>query len=424
MSRPRAMSRSSVALDNLRAIVILIVLAFHSVLAYLQFVPAIRPGFDEPPYDWRAFPIVDSQRWLGFDLFCAWQDVYLMALMFLLSGLFVWSSLSRKKSRAFVRDRVLRLGVPFVFGVILLIPIAVYPAYLTTGGDPSLAAYSRHYFALPFWPNGQLWFLWQLLALNFIVAGLNVLAPNALKALGRWCVAAGKRPGYCFAVLVAVSTLAYVPLAYAFNPWAWSNSGPLAVQFSRALLDGVYFFAGVGIGVAGVDRGLLAADGALARRWALWLAAALGLLFLWMAVTSLTLNGAASLGIDIASDLSFVLACAAGCFFLIGASLRFGGRRSLILDALSANAYSLYLVHYDFVVWLQYALLGSALFAVVKGAVVFACTSTLSLIATALAQRHPFSARLIGATPYAAATTRSLLRSPADLYARLRELVS
>ena len=97
MPRAITMSRSSLALDNLRAVVILIVLAFHSVLAYVQWIPASAVGFNDPPYQWRSFPILDSHRWFGFDLFCAWQDVYLMSLMFLLSGLFVWPSLSRKK---------------------------------------------------------------------------------------------------------------------------------------------------------------------------------------------------------------------------------------------------------------------------------------------------------------------------------------
>jgi hypothetical protein len=35
------MSRSSIALSNLRAVVIIIVLAFHAVLAYLASLPAV-----------------------------------------------------------------------------------------------------------------------------------------------------------------------------------------------------------------------------------------------------------------------------------------------------------------------------------------------------------------------------------------------
>ena len=92
------MSATSLALSNLRAIVILIVLGFHSILAYLGSLPSDPHRFDAPPYDWQAFPIIDSQRWFGFDLFCAWNDVCLMSLMFFLSGLFVWPSLQRKQS--------------------------------------------------------------------------------------------------------------------------------------------------------------------------------------------------------------------------------------------------------------------------------------------------------------------------------------
>src|SRR5438874_2701787 len=99
------MSRSSIALVNLRAFVILIVLAFHSVLPYLASLPPNSYPFDAAPYLWLAFPVIDSERWFGFDLFCAWQDVSLMTLMFFLSGLFVPTSLGRKGSRRFVSDR-------------------------------------------------------------------------------------------------------------------------------------------------------------------------------------------------------------------------------------------------------------------------------------------------------------------------------
>jgi hypothetical protein len=398
------MSPSSKALSNLRAIVILIVLGFHSMLAYLVWVPiTAAPDFDSPPYAWRTFPIIDSHRFFGFDLFCAWQDVYLMALMFFLSGLFVWPSLARKSDWGYLRDRVLRLGVPFGFGILVLIPLALYPAYRVTAADPGVAAYWDAWLALPFWTNGPLWFLWQLLALNIVVAGLHRLMPNAIAALGRWSARA--HFARYFVALLAVSALAYVPLAIMFTPWAWSDSGFLSVQFCRPLLYAVYFFAGVGLGTAGLDRGILGVDGILARHWARWLAAALASLFLWMGFTGLTLNGPAPIAIAVASDLSFVLACATGCFFLIAASLHFATKQSRLLDSLSANAYGLYLVHYDFVVWLQYALLGTALFAMVKAAIVFTGTLVLSWISVLAVQRIPFGAQLIGSPRRAVATS-------------------
>jgi len=71
MALPATMSRSSLALHNLRAVVILIVLAFHAVLAYVQFIPEHPAAFNKAPYMWGSFPIADSSRWFGFDLFCA-----------------------------------------------------------------------------------------------------------------------------------------------------------------------------------------------------------------------------------------------------------------------------------------------------------------------------------------------------------------
>jgi surface polysaccharide O-acyltransferase-like enzyme len=124
-----------------------------------------------------------------------------------------------------------------------------------------------------------------------------------------------------------------------------------------------------------------------------------------MGLTGLTMNGDASLGIEIASYLGFVLACATGCFFFIGACLRFATERSRLLDSLSGNAYGLYLIHYDFVVWLQYVLMATVLFAVIKAAIVFAGTLVLSWATALAAQRIPLGARLIGATPRMAATS-------------------
>ncbi len=393
-----AAARTSLALSNMRALVILTVLAFHSVLAYLGSLgPAAFP-FDDAPFKWRAFPIVDSHRWYGFDLFCAWQDVYLMSLMFFLSALFTWPSLKRKGAWTFLGDRFLRLAVPFAFALIVVMPVALYPVYRVTAVDPGLAAYARHLLALPFWPNGPMWFLWQLLALTVMAAGLHRFAPHWVEVLGRCSSAAGTRPGRYFIGLATVSALAYVPLALIFTPWDWSNHGPFAIQLSRPLHYAVYYFAGLGVGAFGLERGLLAPDGKLVRAWAVWLALALAFLMLWMGTMALTMSdgAAAPLLLRVAVDVSFVLACASGCFFVMAGCLRFGTRQSRILDNLASKSFGLYLFHYVFVVWLQYALLGVALFAIGKAAIVFSGTLALAWATTAAMRFVPFGAILLG----------------------------
>jgi glucan biosynthesis protein C len=407
------MTRSSLALSNLRAFVILIVLAFHSVLAYLGSLPAVQEPFDSPPYGWQAIPIVDSHRWFGFDLFCAFQDVYLMTFMFFLSGLFVWPSLRRKGARTFLYDRLVRLGVPFVLAVCLLMPIAHYPVYRVTALDPSWAAFWQHWSALPIWPSGPQWFLWELLVLTMLAAGLFWLAPKGGEMLGRLAASAGERPGRFFVGLAAASAVAYVPLAVLFTPWEWSQLGPFGFQLSRPLHYAVYFFAGVGIGAHGIERGLLSADGMLARRWAIWLGAAFAGFLLWILPTAATMEewGKNWPGMQIAADFGFVISCATACFFFAAVFLRFATRRSRIFDSLSENAYGMYLVHYVFVIWLQYLLLGAALFAIAKASIVFVLTLLLSWAATATMCRIPLGARLVG-TERLGAERRVLVKAP------------
>ena len=390
---------TSLALSNLRALVILVVLAFHSVLAYLGSLTVTAFPFDDSPYKWRAFPIVDSHRWFGFDIFCAWQDVYLMSLMFFLSALFTWPGLRRKQTGKFLADRCLRLGVPFVFALTVVMPLALYPVYRVTAVDPTLLGYVRHYQALPFWPNGPMWFLWQLLALTAVAAGLHRFAPQWIERLGRLSASAGNRPGRFFLALATASALAYVPLALIFTPWDWSNHGPLAFQLSRPLHYAVFYLAGLGVGAYGYERGLLAQDGMLARRWAVWLAGALAAFVLWMGLTALGMNDtmADSIALQSAVGVSFALACASGCLCVMAACLRFGVHRSRILDDLSQKSFGLYLLHYIFVVWLQYALLGVAVFAIAKAMFVFGGTVLLAWAATAALQSVPLGARLIGA---------------------------
>src|SRR4030095_5590724 len=229
------MARTSLVLSNLRGIVILIVLAFHSVLAYLDSLPEKASRFDAPPYGWPATPIIDSQRWLGFDLFCAWHDVYLMSLMYFLSGLFVWASLMRKGRGPFLSDRLLRLLLPLIPAVFVLMPVALYPSYLATASEPSIAEYWQQFLALPFWPSGPQWFLWHLLALNILAAAIHRIAPGTGRELGRWAASIGAHPARFYLVLAAASAVAYVPLALIYSPWSWFQLGPFAVQWCPPL---------------------------------------------------------------------------------------------------------------------------------------------------------------------------------------------
>jgi surface polysaccharide O-acyltransferase-like enzyme len=168
----------------------------------------------------------------------------------------------------------------------------------------------------------------------------------------------------------------------------------------------LYFFAGAGLGAYGIERGLLGPDGALIRYWRVWLGLALGSFALWLGVTALVVEsrGPVAISLRIIDDLSFVVACLCNTFGVLALGLRFAASRRGWLDNLKESAFGIYLVHYVFVIWLQYALLPADLPGIVKAVFVFAGTVSLSWGITAGARHlRAFIASSMAGGPGAAA---------------------
>jgi peptidoglycan/LPS O-acetylase OafA/YrhL len=98
------------ALAYLRAFLVVLVVAHHSVITYIDGPTSFPKSLLTNPPWWRAFPVIDPRaHWAGFNLFTGFRDDFFMSLMFLVSGLFVWSSLRRNGNATFLRDRIKRL---------------------------------------------------------------------------------------------------------------------------------------------------------------------------------------------------------------------------------------------------------------------------------------------------------------------------
>lgn len=392
------MSAVSLALRSLRGVAILLILAFHCFSAYIVNQPAQPPPFDLAPYQWRAMPIIDSERWLGFDLFCAFQFLYLMQLMFFLSGLFVWPSLARRGAGKFIGHRLVRLGVPFVVGVYLVMPVAFYPVYRVTAVDPSWTAFWLHWDALPITPSGPMWFLWFLIALNVMAAAICRWVPAIDVVLARPLAGAAARPGRLLFVVVCVTAAAYLPLSAIYTPWKWVGVGPFEVQAAFAPQYALYFLLGLAVGAHGYDRGLLDPRGMLVRRWPVWVAGTFLAFFLWVIPTTLIVKApvAPVAILAVIGDLGLVIFAAAACFSIAAVFLRFAAVHwAPMFDTVSENAYGIYFFHYLFALWAQFLLLDLAVPAVGKGLIVFAATATLSWAASVLVNRLLASGRTL-----------------------------
>jgi peptidoglycan/LPS O-acetylase OafA/YrhL len=347
-------------------------------------------------------PIVDAQRWGGFDLLAIFNDTFFMALMFLLSGLFVWPSLKRKGGARFLRDRILRLGLPFAVAAGILMPLAYYPSYAVTGADPGFAAYARAWLSLGFWPSGPAWFISLLFVFDAVAAVVYILwrrwtanrqGPQHLGLYGR--------PAAFVAMLLAVSALVYVPMELNFGALRWLAFGPFLFQASRPLLYATYFLAGLQLGAFGTESNFLAHNGELARRWRIWLSAGLAAYVLQLGVIAMLVlpvnrdHLPLPLAARLLNDFTFVLCCGTISFAFIVIFRRFAVARRPIFDNLSASSYGMYLVHYPVVVWLQFAMLAISLSPIAKASIVYTGAVAQSWAIVVALRRAPVIARVL-----------------------------
>jgi surface polysaccharide O-acyltransferase-like enzyme len=369
-----------VPLDRARTFVILLVLLHHSVVNYTYFGNG------------------DRMRWLGFDLIVLFNDSFFMAFMFLTSGLFVHDSVTRKGAAIFVRDRGWRLGLPLLVSIFVLIPLAYYPTFLryhlpeTT--DLNFLHFWWHTITVGPWPSGPSWFLWVLLALDLIAAAVWRAAPGAIAALGRSIFSLRERPATAFATFLLFSVASYLPMHLAFGDDSWFEPGrfPFPIQTSRIFLYAGYFFVGIGIGAVNLRTGLLDEGGALARRWPVWLGFAVVFYGAILALVYIHHNWVANFDAPPTSwradyGLAFSMFSAAMAFTVPAILLRFARSNWRLLDAMQPSAYGIYLLHYVFIIWLQYAVYDASFHAGVKFAIVFVGTLAMSWGLTLLLRR-------------------------------------
>jgi len=373
---PRTRSRNA-ALDHARTFLTLVVVLHHAVIPYTYF------GHTDP------------KSFIGFDCIVLATDSFFMAMFFFLSGLFVWPGLGHKPLPVFLRDRLLRLGLPFAIAALTLIPLAYYAIELRAHPEANFAAFWWKTVTVGPWPSGPVWFIWVLLAFDVTASLLYRVSPTLLAPINRLSLRSHDRPVDFFYVLLAVTAILYVPLRVYFGPNHWFEFGPFSVQSNRLLLYAAYFFIGAGIGAASLERGLLGAEGQLSQRglgaWVVVTLVPYALLWILIAIKREVLGNPPVQPdwYEAAYGLCFVMFSAAIMFAILAYFLNHRRTEFSVLDSMQADAYGMFLVHYPIVLWLQYWLYDFDMPAIVKAAIAFVGTTLLSWGATRLLRQIP-----------------------------------
>ena len=318
-------------------------------------------------------PVIDHARWAGARILVGFNEITLMSLMFFLSGLFLWPSLTRKGAGAYVRDRVARLAIPFLASGGLVAALAYYPTYLQASGpNAGVSGYIHGWLTLNHWITGPAWFLLILFIYDVAASLLYAVAPHWGERLAKLAAGAKQRPLRFCLLVMACSAAAYLPLALLFGAYDWWHIGFFWVQSSRALHYAVYFILGA------------------AKHWRWWALAGVGCFLIVGNLLQFTVDKhlEATLAWGALADTGWVICCALLAFALMAVFIRFA-RRSRVLDSFAANSYGMYLVHYVFITWTQYVLLTVNMPPALKALVVLVVAVSASWLIIAQLRRIP-----------------------------------
>jgi len=245
------------------------------------------------------------------------------------------------------------------------------------------------------WQSGPVWFVWVLFVLDFSAAVLFRTTPKILEPINRLSLRGFHDPVFFFIIFTITTLIVYVPLRLYYGPNYWFEFGPFSVQASRVLLYATYFFVGAGIGMAHFREGLLSSDGRLANgKWWGWAITALipyALLWGLIVIKRGPLGNPDQLPIwyEASYSVLFAIFSAAITFAILAVFLRFMRYGWSVLDPMQNAAYGIFLVHYVFVLWLQYWLFDYNLPAIAKALIVFVLALALSWATTAALRKIP-----------------------------------
>jgi glucan biosynthesis protein C len=161
-------------IDYLRAAIITLVILHHVAVIYAANIPFY---YVEPNPDILAYVVL-----VIFEVF---NQAWFMGLFFMLSGYFSPSSFDRKGPRLFIKDRLIRLGIPLLIFSFVLNPLTFFigvphiPAELLAKFGISLPLTWQNY--PKFIGFGPLWFIAMLLVFDFGYAAWRV-ASKKMKA--------------------------------------------------------------------------------------------------------------------------------------------------------------------------------------------------------------------------------------------------
>ncbi len=365
-------------IDHLRAFMFLLMAVDHSLHAYA--------------YHWGRFWFFrDHDSSVGFDVLYLQDQSIIMPMLFFIFGMFVLPSLARRGAWGYIKERALRLGIPYIIGIPLMVPLLVYPKYkhffntdvgyfeFWLGSD--FQFWNSIFFTERLQGGGPFWVLYAMALYSAILILAYKLLPWMFRMLSCFVQWSLEKPiagfliwGGLSAVLLGVSDLILGA------PWWVGFWNIFYLQGSRILLVLAYFF----LGAAVYQSGVLSNKSLMQRFSNQWiklavLATALGTVYVWYSIAYiydgaysdeiyllLGQNGWGAPGLWdlVVTEAPSVLVrttlhaffCLSQTLFLLAVFYKFVQQPTRLWTFLAGNCYGFFLFHEAVVIWSQYGL--------------------------------------------------------------------
>lgn len=336
-------------IDSLKVSLIILVVVHHAGQAY-------GPG------GWWYFLDDESINWLG--RFFSVNAAFFMSLFFFLSAYFLPQSIARKGPARFLKERLIRIGIPIILGFLVMIPVLMYFYYINFRGYEPISFftyYSNIFFGLgdqpadwtgPSWPDmqfGHLWFLQHLLVYAVV---FSIFAFFTTKKFTQ--KSEGSIKLYQILILwLIVSLITFITrIWFPIDHWT-GFLGVIQTEFAHVPQYVTFFW----LGTVAYKRNWLGNFSAKAGY--IWLMIGLAIIFILNfagnVIDPYLLKGGFNLG-SLARSLLETLLCIAmiiGLLILFREKVNGANRWSRIL---SNNVFVVYFIHVPIVVFLQYTL--------------------------------------------------------------------
>jgi glucans biosynthesis protein C len=324
--------------------------------------------------------------------FCATDQAYFMELFLLISAYFIPGSYDRKGAGRFLKDRLIRLGIPLVVYCWIINPLFWW-VYKYRDIMPFWRFFPREYFSGgQVLGQGPLWFVETLLIFSLVYVLWRVATRSSKVKTKKESQFPRTGVIILFALLLGLAGF----LVRLFWVMDVDSFGLLNLQLPFFAQYIALFIIGL---MAYRNNWFLKLTDTTGRRW---LITALVLIILWAPM--MLVNGAIDGDISYRGGLSWQslvhtlwesFLCVSMCIGLIYAFRRYLNRRGKLAGFLIPNAYTAYLIHAPIITFLAIAVQGITLYPLLKWAVVAIVAIPVCFGLSYLIRKIPYTDRVL-----------------------------